>query len=1285
MKKRILSLLLSLIMVLSLLPTTAWAKGDHNQGGNQGGGGFQPSEEYYKFTDSFGYDSWTSGGSLTGLVSVKVGTTTLTRGTGSSTTGAAYSNGITVTLAAGYYISDYKYVCGDKYSCQTDGAGHVANGGVVRPGESASSITLTPTKANLGHSSGKTPYWLLLKLAQDTTQYRVTYDWGELAGKLTTNVPVDATGYLVNAVVTVKAPGTDATNEATGLGYVFTGWKADFNGETYQPDGKFGMPQKNVTLVAQWEPVPTGSLTITKALAGNGASAAASKTFTFTVKNAEGTLVTTKQITGAGSVTVDNLTPGTYTVTENTESAKVAGYTLSTTGTGNATVTAGSTANVTVTNTYTKEKTSVTVEKQWVDSENAYNTRPDSVTVKLLADGVDTGKTLPLNADNSWKDTFTDLDKYTYKPDGSVDKEITYTVEEVNVNGKYTASVSGNIVTNTLKTGSLTIEKKFTNMSNQPLASSEYENAEITVTVKGVDTFSAYEKTVTLNKDNNWTETLTGLPLGGNYTMAEDTSTITVANYTWNSVKYSYREGNSETECKKTGDNQISFSFTAVKDGRTYIVTNQYKPDEISITVTKDWKGDEGHTDLRPSSISVQLYADGEAVTGGAAILTAADNWKYTFTGLQKYKANGNEIVYTVDETTVPTGYKKDVNGFTITNTADWDTPIVNKASVTVTKYNDDKSETLPGAEFTLYKWNKTTQKYDIKIATGYTSSETANKGEYTFTDLVDGKYRLVETKAPDGYKLVDQPVDFEVNVTSMTDNKTGKFQTTTTYTADKSDIEFTNKALTSITVTKSWVDQNDTYKLRPKTVTVQLYKNGEAYGTSVTLNADADGNWKYTFNDLFVYDEQNTAIAYTVAELDVDSNYTASVDGFTITNTLKTGGLTINKENKGATPDSATFTVTGPNNYSKEVTLNADNNWTTTLNDLPVGTYNVTENAGSAKADCYTLAKVEGEGDVSVTENGGSITITNTYEHETINIPVSKVWKGDEKNPELRPASITVNLMNGTEVIATKELTAENDWNATFEAVRKYDDNNTLITYTVEEVAVENYKTGVVTPNNDGSFTITNELAPTEYKATVDIEKTVKKTGGNMTPGQEEFIFLAYYKDTEKNVNVGEVRIITNGVDANGEKTYPAAEMELTVLASAFDLDANGNGTVTLSVSEVKGSAAGWTYDETVYTLIMTVKNYEVAGITSGDTVEIIPNGDSVPDSQLPEIAPTVETLTFTNEFSQTKTPNRPNKPSKPITSVKTGDAGVAMYAMSGLLSLGGAALFMKKRKDEE
>ena len=75
------------------------------------------------------------------------------------------------------------------------------------------------------------------------------------------------------------------------------------------------------------------------------------------------------------------------------------------------------------------QKTQLTVTKNWADNDNAGETRPDSIQVKLLADGseVATGGTQTLNDDNDWTCTWTGLPQY--KADGTA--EIKYTVQEV--------------------------------------------------------------------------------------------------------------------------------------------------------------------------------------------------------------------------------------------------------------------------------------------------------------------------------------------------------------------------------------------------------------------------------------------------------------------------------------------------------------------------------------------------------------------------------------------------------------------------------------------------------------------------------------------------------------------------------------------------------------------------------------------------------------------------------------------------------------------------------------
>ena len=93
-------------------------------------------------------------------------------------------------------------------------------------------------------------------------------------------------------------------------------------------------------------------------------------------------------------------------------------------------ITGDATTGFTITNTNT-EKVNVPVKKTWVGP------KAGPVTVHLLADGTDTGKTVTLNEANSWADTFSGLDKY--KADGT---EIVYTVKEDDVAG-YTSEVTG--------------------------------------------------------------------------------------------------------------------------------------------------------------------------------------------------------------------------------------------------------------------------------------------------------------------------------------------------------------------------------------------------------------------------------------------------------------------------------------------------------------------------------------------------------------------------------------------------------------------------------------------------------------------------------------------------------------------------------------------------------------------------------------------------------------------------------------------------------------------------
>ena len=147
----------------------------------------------------------------------------------------------------------------------------------------------------------------------------------------------------------------------------------------------------------------------------------------------------------------------------------------------------------TITNTHEPEKVDVDVEKVWEDDNNRDGLRPASITVALLADGVETGEAKDLSESTSWKASFTGLDKYE---DG---KEIEYTVKELNVEG-YNSTVDGYTVTNTHE--SEKIQLSVTKVWDDENDKDKMRPASVTVKLlaNGKDT----GKTVTLNKDNSW-------------------------------------------------------------------------------------------------------------------------------------------------------------------------------------------------------------------------------------------------------------------------------------------------------------------------------------------------------------------------------------------------------------------------------------------------------------------------------------------------------------------------------------------------------------------------------------------------------------------------------------------------------------------------------------------------------------------------------------------------------------------------------------------------------------
>ncbi|MED1540334.1 SpaA isopeptide-forming pilin-related protein [Bacillus inaquosorum] len=153
--------------------------------------------------------------------------------------------------------------------------------------------------------------------------------------------------------------------------------------------------------------------------------------------------------------------------------------------------------------------------------------------------------------------------------------------------------------------------------------------------------------------------------------------------------------------------------------------------------------------------------ANGKVLKSG---LTTDEKGQITMHGL---KAGEYQFV----ETKAPKDYHLDQTpiSFKITNTETKPIDItveniLTPGDVNVTKVDqDDKNTVLAGAEFKLLDASGKPVKTD-----GFGKElpelwKTENKGQFTVKGLAPGSYQFIETKAPEGYKLDETPIEFTI------------------------------------------------------------------------------------------------------------------------------------------------------------------------------------------------------------------------------------------------------------------------------------------------------------------------------------------------------------------------------------------------------------------------------------------------------------------------------------------------------------------------------------------
>ena len=324
----------------------------------------------------------------------------------------------------------------------------------------------------------------------------------------------------------------------------------------------------------------------------------------------------------------------------------------------------------------------------------------------------------------------------------------------------------------------------------------------------------------------------------------------------------------------------------------------------------------------------------------------------------------------------------------------------------------------------------------------------------------------------------------------------------------------------TGVSVRKEWNDNGNRLGIRPESIRVQLFADGKAEGTAVTLN-EANG-WTYSWSNLPRYENASgkiggsREIVYTVTELSVPAGYTMSISGnaakgFVITNSTESGKLVIHKtfaietpekepemldltdipvqkiwddynNRDGNRPESVTVILLRGGEEIDRATLTAANGWVHIFTGLPKYLNNMTIR--------YSITELPVEHYVSSVDG---YTITNKYMPTLTSASVRKVWHDNNNKAGMRPASIRMYLNNGMSVT----LDESNGWAATINDLPAIV-NGKPAEYTWFEERVAGYKQESQEVNGNAAV-FTNRLigTPNPGKA---------KTGGDRWAIFEEY-----------------------------------------------------------------------------------------------------------------------------------------------------------------------------------
>ena len=443
-----------------------------------------------------------------------------------------------------------------------------------------------------------------------------------------------------------------------------------------------------------------------------------------------------------------------------------------------------------VTYTHKPEKTELGATVSWSDDADSEGLRPDSVAVRLLADGK-VYRTLPANAKNDWSVKFEDLPRNA--KGGTT--PIVYSIDQVAVPG-YTVSVSGSAISYTLQTGTLVVNA----------AVSAPEGADVSglsLTVTGPD--SSMPRTFTLGQMTGGTVTIAGV-IPGAYVVQETNGDSLVEGYVMDAANSKVGDA-AYVEAGATATLSIKYTWTEPAEAEA----NEAPMSETG-SLEFEIIGPDGYNKkITYAQFTNGTYELDNLVPGEYAVI--------------EKNAEGLVTAYTLKSEST-TGMALTVGGDTATAV------LINKYAPAPTPAPDAEEMDIPVVKI----WNDDNNK---------DGNRPASVTVHLYADGILNE--TVEITEAEGWThtFTGKPV---YGADGKAINYTVSEDAVEWYSASVNGTYITNTyqpETTAISVVKVWDDNEDVQKKRPTSIAVTLMPVGEVY----VLN-EANG-WALTVNNL--------------------------------------------------------------------------------------------------------------------------------------------------------------------------------------------------------------------------------------------------------------------------------------------------------------------------------------------------------------------------------------------------------------------------------------------------